>query len=269
EEIVIDNESLHHIARKADGALRDALGLLDQVIAFCGTTITSEAMMRALNIVSTEHLFEPVDYIHKNATSSGLELIDTLLAEGYDIEKFLVELLTSVRNLFVVRDIRQLTHLEATDETRVRYKEQAMLFSADDIMRMLHITLTAQTLVKEAQQPRIQIEIAILKLISMERSSNLQALMEEIRELKKLMAAGGSIPETKSAQAEKHSSSSQDSGSDSAAQIKAQATLPSASRSSTQQPTQSTRPATVAKSTPKTSADNDELFGSPAIKKPQ
>lgn len=270
EEIVIDNESLHHIARKADGALRDALGLLDQVIAFCGTTITSEAMMRALNIVSTERLFETVDYIFKNDTSAGLQLIDTLLAEGYDIQEFLVELLTHLRNLFVARDIRQLSLIEATDETRARYKEQAILFSADDIMRMLHITLTAQTLVKEAQQPRIQIEIAILKLISMERSSNLQALMNEIRELKELMAAGGVVPETRSAHLEKRTPDNQGSRTDNSTQNRTQPTqTPPSKTPAPQSQSVSSRPSPTVKPAQSTSAESDELFGSPAIKKSQ
>jgi DNA polymerase III subunit gamma/tau len=250
ESITIDDASVHHIARKADGALRDALGLLDQVIAFCGTTINVEEMSRALNIVSTERLFETMEYVVAHDTAAGMALIDTLLAEGYDIQEFLVELLGHLRNLFMASD-NQLRLIEAPDDTRQRYREQSSHFSADDLMRMLHITLHAQSLVKEAQQPRIQIEIALLKLITMDRSDSLRNLMQEIASLKEALANGGAI---------------------SASPPKVAAPV------SEQRPTENRPPAAPAqpverKSTPApkpqpASADPDELFGSPAIRKP-
>jgi DNA polymerase III subunit gamma/tau len=251
ESITIDDASLHHIARKADGALRDALGLLDQVIAFCGTTINVEEMSRALNIVSTERLFETMDYVVAHDTAAGMALIDTLLAEGYDIQEFLVELLGHLRNLFMASD-NQLKLIEAPDDTRQRYREQAAHFSADDLMRMLHITLQAQALVKEAQQPRIQIEIALLKLITMDRSDSLRQLMQEIASLKEAIATGGTLPD----KAMKAVASTEEK-------------RPAESRASSA-PT----PPVERKSTPPTpkmaatQSDPDELFGSPAIKKP-
>ena len=191
ENITIDDASLHHIARKADGALRDGLGLLDQVIAFCGTTIGIDAMSKALNIVSADRLFETMDCVIRHDTAAGMNLLDQLLSEGYDIQEYLVELLAHIRNLFMARD-NQLALIEAPDDMRVRYQEQAKNFSADDLMRMLHITLQAQGMVREAQQPRIQIEIALLKLITMDRSESLQKLMADIEELKQALKQGGS-----------------------------------------------------------------------------
>jgi DNA polymerase-3 subunit gamma/tau len=191
ENITIDDASLHHIARKADGALRDGLGLLDQVIAFCGTTIDIEAMSKALNIVSADRLFETMDCVMRHDTAAGMNLLDHLLSEGYDIQEYLVELLAHIRNLFMARD-NQLALIEAPDDMRVRYQEQAKNFSADDLMRMLHITLQAQGMVREAQQPRIQIEIALLKLITMDRSESLQKLMADLEELKQVLKQGGS-----------------------------------------------------------------------------
>jgi DNA polymerase-3 subunit gamma/tau len=251
ENITIDDASLHHIARKADGALRDALGLLDQVIAFCGTSINVEEMSRALNIVSTVRLFETMEYVVAHDTAAGMALIDTLLAEGYDIQEFLVELLGHLRNLFMAGD-NQLRLIEAPDDMRQRYREQASHFSPDDLMRMLHITLQAQGLVKEAQQPRIQIEIALLKLITMDRSDSLQQLMQEVASLKQLLANGATVSEK-------------------APNIASPATEPRPTVSrATPAPA---KPLERASSppTPKpiaTPSDPDELFGSPAIKKP-
>jgi DNA polymerase-3 subunit gamma/tau len=255
ESITIDDASLHHIARKADGALRDALGLLDQVVAFCGTTIDVEEMSRALNIVSTERLFETVEYVVAHDTAAGMALIDTLLAEGYDIQEFLVELLGHLRNLFMASD-NQLRLIEAPDEMRQRYREQATHFSADDLMRMLHITLQAQSMVKEAQQPRIQIEIALLKLITMDRSDSLQTLMQEIASLKQALANGG----TANIRATSDQQVADRLPVDPKPAAKQPATAPA-------QPVD--RKSAPAPSRPQASpSDNDELFGSPAIKKP-
>ncbi len=250
ESITIDDASVHHIARKADGALRDALGLLDQVIAFCGTTINVEEMSRALNIVSTERLFETMEYVVAHDTAAGMALIDTLLAEGYDIQEFLVELLGHLRNLFMASD-NQLRLIEAPDDTRQRYREQSSHFSADDLMRMLHITLQAQSLVKEAQQPRIQIEIALLKLITMDRSDSLQQLMQEIASLKGALANGGAIPASPPK---------------AAAPVSEQRPTENRPAAAPTQPVE--RKSTPAPKPQPASADPDELFGSPAIRKP-
>lgn len=254
EGIQIDEESLHHIARKADGALRDALGLLDQVIAFCGLTITAEAMMKALNIVSTERLFELMDIVHAHDAGAGMSLLDSLLAEGYDIQEFLVELLGHLRNLFVAREVNQLHLIEATDDTRERYKQQSAQFSADDLMRMLHIVLAAQTQVREAQQPRVQIEIALLKLVTMERSEGIQALLKEVAALKQMLANGGGLPAAEDAARPSSASSG----------VSARQRPAAESRPSPPARTAVPPPAPAPSSRP---ALRDDLFGAPAIRK--
>jgi DNA polymerase III subunit gamma/tau len=135
---------------------------------------------------------------------------------------------------------------------RQRYREQASHFSPDDLMRMLHITLQAQGLVKEAQQPRIQIEIALLKLITMDRSDSLQQLMQEVASLKQLLANGASVPEK-------------------APKIASSATEPRSTESRTTPAPAKPLERASSPPTPKpiaTPSDPDELFGSPAIKKP-
>lgn len=185
EEIDIDDESLHVIAKKADGALRDALGLMDQAISFCGSDIQHEQLLRALNVVSTDRLFELTDAIEQHDADSGLSLINDVLREGYDIQEFLTELLEHLRNLYVAKNSEHLYLVEASDNTKQRYRDNAEAFSRDDLMRMLHIASEAVRNVKQAQQPRIQFEVAVLKLIHMQRSRTLQNLISGLQELKK------------------------------------------------------------------------------------
>lgn len=185
EGISIDNESLHVIAKKADGALRDALGLMDQAIAFCGDTITYSQITQALNIVGNDELFEFTDAISGQNAEQGLLLIDRLLKDGVDIVEFLVSLTSHFRNLYVAHQDKQMHLVEATPETKQRYQKTAKLFSEDDLLRMLHIVSDAQTKIRDVQQPRVHFEILMLKLVHMSRVKNIQTLLDEAALLKK------------------------------------------------------------------------------------
>ncbi|MCG2587631.1 DNA polymerase III subunit gamma/tau [Rhodohalobacter sulfatireducens] len=185
EGITIDDESLHVIAKKADGALRDALGLMDQAIAFCGNEITYSQITQALNIVGNDELFEFTDAVSKQNAEQGLLLIDQLLKDGVDILEFLVSLTSHFRNLYVAHQNEQMHLVEATAETKRRYQETAQLFSEDDLLRMLHMVSDAQTKIRDVQQPRVHFEILMLKLVHMSRIKNLKTLLDEAAQLKK------------------------------------------------------------------------------------
>ncbi|MFH5884546.1 DNA polymerase III subunit gamma/tau [Halalkalibaculum sp. DA3122] len=185
EGITIDLESLHVIAKKADGALRDALGLLDQAIAFCGTDIDHEELLRALNVVSTDRMFQLMETVERHDASAGLELVNQLLQEGHDIQEFLVGLLEHLRNLYVAKNSDQMHLVEASAETKKRYRQASDPFSEDDLLRMMHLVSEAQYKIKEANQPHIQFELTLLKLVHMERSKKLNQLLNELDALKK------------------------------------------------------------------------------------
>lgn len=185
EQITIDEESLHVIAKKADGALRDALGLMDQAIAFCGTTISHSDLLQALNVTGIEQLFDFSSAILNRDAQSGLLLIDALMREGADIQEFLVALTEHFRNLYIARDGQNLRLIEATDDTRRRYVETAKKFTSDDLMRMMHLTGEAQIRIKDVQQPRVHFEMLLLKLIHMGRSKELKEILNGLERLKK------------------------------------------------------------------------------------
>lgn len=185
EDIRIDDESLHVIARRADGALRDALGLMDQAIAFCGTDISYSDITQALNIVGNDELFQFSEAVSLRDPSKGLLLIDRLLKEGVDILEFLVSLTTHFRNLYVAKRGGEMHLLEATAETKKRYEEAAGEFAEEDLMRMLHAVSEAQLTIRDVQQPRIHFEILMLKLVHMSRTGDLKTLLEKASGLKK------------------------------------------------------------------------------------
>lgn len=185
ESITIDDESLHVIAKKADGALRDALGLMDQAIAFCGDTIRYKELLTALNVVDKDHLFDFTDAVQQRDAQKGLVLIDELLQAGTDIQEFLVTLTEHIRNMYVAKNSKNMYLVEATTETKEMYRVAAASLNEEDLMRMMHMVTEAQVKLKDARQPRVQFEILLLKLIHMGRAEELAVLLKELESVKK------------------------------------------------------------------------------------
>lgn len=185
ENITIDDESLHVIAKKADGALRDALGLMDQAIAFCGNTIQHEELLKALNVVGIDQLFKFIKSVEQKDSGAGLQLVNDLMSSGVDIQEFLSALTEHLRNLYVAVHSSRMHLVDATADTKERYKEAAKAFTEEDLMRMLHMVSEAQLKIRDVQQPRVHFEILLLKLVHMNRSRELNELLEDLNRLKK------------------------------------------------------------------------------------
>ena len=183
EGISIDHESLYVIAKKADGALRDALGLLDQAIAFCGDNITYKMILKALNVVGSDRLFEFMDCVTRRDTSAGLHLIHTLFQEGYDIQEFLVGLVEHLRNLYVAKQGEQMILIEASADTKANYFEAASTLNSTDIMRYLYLISEQQVKIRELSQPRIAFELMFLKMAHMEPLDGLKKHIEGVKDL--------------------------------------------------------------------------------------
>lgn len=212
EEIEIDDESLHFIARKAEGALRDALGLLDQIIALCGVNIRHEEVLKAFNAIGLELLFELTTCITDKNTVDGVQLIGRVLQQGHDIQEFLMSLTEHLRNLLMARDKRNIHAVETSKDVRKRLHEAAQPFTEEDLMRMLHIVHDAQFKVRDAHQPRILLEMTILKLLKMERISGLETLLGELKALRSAMAGKepvGASEDTGTGYAEKKNAESE------------------------------------------------------------
>lgn len=185
EKIKIDDASLHLIARKADGALRDALSLMDQAIAFCGDDIQYNMLLGALNAISNDRLFELLDCVKNRDTNAGMQIIHQLLHEGHDTQELLIAITEHVRNMYFSAFTKNGELLEVPEDEKKRLILAVSSFSEDDLLRIMHLTSEAQYKIKSSQQPRVLLEITILKLISMERSEGLNQLLAEIQELKK------------------------------------------------------------------------------------
>ena len=164
ENITIDDESLHIIARKADGAMRDALTIFDQTVAFCGTDVKYEDVLHNLNVLDFEHGFKITEQMLANDYASALLEFDGILAKGFNALYFVSSLSDHFRNLVVAKNAALDALLELPDSLKKKYKEQADKCSLQFLYNALAITAQCEAGYKESINPRLHIEFTLMKL---------------------------------------------------------------------------------------------------------
>ena len=164
EGVTIDDESLHEIAAKADGAMRDALTIFDQTVAFCGTTVKYEDVIRNLNVLDYKYCFKLVeDFLIGNYGGAFLTF-DEILAKGFNALHFVGSLSSHFRNLVVAKIGGLEPLLELPDSLKKLYAEQSARCSNQFLYEALGITTTCETGYKAAVNPPLHIEFALMRL---------------------------------------------------------------------------------------------------------
>ena len=164
EGVTIDDESLHVIAMKADGAMRDALTIFDQTVAFCGTTVAYEDVIRNLNVLDYEYSFSLVDNFLAGDYGKALLTFDEVLAKGFNALHFVAALSAHLRDLIVARTAGLEALLELPDSLKKRYQEQAARASLPFLFDALGITTACEAGYRTAVNPRLHIEFALMRL---------------------------------------------------------------------------------------------------------
>ena len=164
EGVTIDDESLHVIASKADGAMRDALTIFDQTVAFCGTDVQYQDVIRNLNVLDYEYSFRLVDYFLAGDYGAAFLLFDEVLSKGFNALHFVGSLSSHLRNLIVAGTGGLESLLELPDSLKKRYAQQAGRCSIQFLFDALGITTACETGYKAAVNPRLHIEYALMRL---------------------------------------------------------------------------------------------------------
>ena len=164
ENVTIDDESLHVIARKADGAMRDALTIFDQTVAFCGTDVKYEEVLKNLNVLDYDYSFNLVDSFLAGDYGSALLKFDEILSKGFNALHFCAALSSHFRELMVTKNGGLDSLLELPDSLKKRYSEQADRCSLKFLYDALGITTACEAGYKQAVNPRLHIEFALMKL---------------------------------------------------------------------------------------------------------
>ena len=164
ENITIDDESLHVIAHKADGAMRDALTIFDQTVAFCGTDVKYQDVLRNLNVLDYEYSFSLVDAFLKGDYPSALMTFDEILTKGFNALHFVAALSSHLRDLVVSKSGGLDALLELPDSLKKRYKEQADRCPMQFLYDGLGITTACESGYRASVNPRLHIEFALMRM---------------------------------------------------------------------------------------------------------
>ncbi len=164
EGVTIDDESLHVIASKADGAMRDALTIFDQTVAFCGTDVKYQDVIRNLNVLDYEYSFTLVDDFLSGNYADAFLVFDKILSKGFNALHFVGSLSEHLRNLVVAKTGGLEPLLELPESLKQRYAQQAARCSHQFLFDALGITTSCESSYKSAVNPRLHIEFALMKL---------------------------------------------------------------------------------------------------------
>jgi DNA polymerase-3 subunit gamma/tau len=174
EGIEPEEEALHVIAQKADGALRDALSIFDRIVSFAGDKLTYRDVIDNLNILDYDYYFKITDALLTENTADLFLLFDNILHKGFDVEVFLNGLSMHLRNLLVCKDSQTLQLMELTGSIRARYAQQAHLSPKSFLITALSLLNDCDIHYKMARNKRLHIEIYLLKMAYINRTMRIQ-----------------------------------------------------------------------------------------------
>ena len=166
EGVDADPDALHIIALKADGAMRDALTIFDQLVSFSGKSITYQNVLDNLNVLDYDYFFQMTDFVYSGNISESLLLLNTVIDKGFDGQHFIVGFGEHLRNLLVCKDPVTVSLLEVSPGVRDKYKDQAAKCEASYIMKGLEIINKCDINYKASNNKRLSIELVLMQLCS-------------------------------------------------------------------------------------------------------
>jgi len=164
ENIAFENDGLHIIAQKADGGLRDALSMFDQIASYANKNITYRAVIDNLNILDYDYFFKLTQHLTNAEVSQTLLLFDEILNNGFDGNNFINGLATHFRNLLVGKDTSTLKLLEVSENIRQKYLEQCRQTELSFLLTALNLANTCDLNYKNSKNQRLQVELALIKM---------------------------------------------------------------------------------------------------------
>lgn len=166
QNIVFEDDALHIIAQKADGAMRDALSIFDRVVSYCGTNLTRQAVTENLNVLDYEYYIKVTDLILENRIPELLLAYNDILAKGFDGHHFIAGLASHFRDLLVCKNPATLVLLEAGEVAQNSYKEQAQKTSQEFLLQGIDVANDCDLKYKSSQNQRLLVELCLMQLAS-------------------------------------------------------------------------------------------------------
>lgn len=164
--ITFEDDALHIIAQKADGAMRDALSIFDRVVSYCGTNLTRQAVTENLNVLDYEYYVKVTDLLLENKIPELLLTYNDILAKGFDGHHFVAGLASHFRDLLVSKNPATLVLLEAGEAAQNLYGIQAQKASQDFLLKAIDLTNDCDLKYKSSQNQRLLVELCLMQLAS-------------------------------------------------------------------------------------------------------
>lgn len=164
EKITAEDDALHLIAQKADGALRDALSIFDQMVTFSGNQITYKATVDNLHILDYDYYFKLTDFFLSENLPGALLLFDEILKNGFDAHNFIIGIAEHFRSLLVCKDQVTVQLLEVSDNIKTKYAQQAQKASLSLLLSGLNIMAACDQNFKNSKNQRLHVELCLMKL---------------------------------------------------------------------------------------------------------
>ena len=164
EGVKAEEEALRVVATKADGALRDALSIFDQLVSFSGSNITYEAAVTNLNVLDVDNYFKMVDALFDEDSTKPLLLFDEILEKGFDGQNFIAGLASHFRNLLVAQNSQTVKLMEVADTIKQKFIAQAQNADKALLMRALELTSECDFNYKASNNKRLSVEICLMKI---------------------------------------------------------------------------------------------------------
>jgi DNA polymerase-3 subunit gamma/tau len=164
EGITAETAALNVIAQKADGGMRDALSIFDQVASFCGGNITYQGTIANLNVLDYDYYFKLTDYFLGNKITEVMVTLNEILCKGFDAQHFINGLASHLRNLLVSRDAQTVALIEASDEVRQRYQQQAQKCKPAFLYAAIRLCTECDINYKQSQSKRLLVEITLIEI---------------------------------------------------------------------------------------------------------
>ena len=193
ERISADDASLMLLARKGEGALRDALSAFDQAVSLSGDTLEYSDLAQALGVVDVDLYFNVTTHMSNRDSAGMLMLVQRLMQEGYDLQEFLGGLAEHLRNLTVARAMDDTSLIEASSQVRERYANAAEGLEEKTLLRALMIVDSTEERIRDSRQPRLKLELTLLKMAALGHATELSDTLQQLNRLEQL-AKDGKLP---------------------------------------------------------------------------
>lgn len=168
EAISCDEKALHVIAQKADGALRDALSIFDQIVSFSNNNVTYQAVLENLNVLDYDYYFNVVQNSLESSIPKNLLIYNAILSKGFDGSQFILGLSEHLRNLLVCKDQNTVDLMEVPSEIKQKYLEQSNHTTTNFLVVGLDLLRDTDLHYKASKNKRLSVEICLMKLSSLQ-----------------------------------------------------------------------------------------------------